>query len=181
MRNRLHIQYQQKYTFVYIWTYLPQYISIWAPAFQREMIMNTSTSFVKWMLKMPQRCVNNVETDTDAKKHTDTNTDSTHYDWDLHAADGESWRFSWSVCHLRRSGCLQVKSVEANSTINYQVKEWVHDWLVQWQEQENGHLGESHGMAWFGICFCLLSSVCLLSVFLHDLVFYRHDNTLQEC
>jgi len=36
-------------------------------------------------------------------------------------------------------------------------------------------------MAWYGFCFCLLSSVCFLSVFFYGLVFYGRDNALEEC
>jgi len=89
----------------------------------------SSATFVERKSTTPWRSVSNFD------------TGSTTHDWDREAAYENQRRSSWleqylrysstryrsrynrTVCHLRRSGWLEVKTVEADSTIDYRAQE----------------------------------------------------------
>jgi len=107
MEWRLRLQYLQRHTIAYVRTYLPSYNRLSAVAFERQMTIDISTSFVERKSTSPRRSVSSFE------------TDSTTHDGDWEPEYGDLWRSSWTVCHLRRSSWLEVKTVDADSAIDY--------------------------------------------------------------
>ena len=102
------------------------YNQLWAFAFKSE--TRILVSFVERKSTSPWRSISNF--DADSKTH----------DWDREGTyvkqQGSSWldlyfrysssmqyrsRYNRTVCHIRRSGWLEVMTVEADSTINYRV------------------------------------------------------------
>jgi len=128
----------------------------------------SSASFVERKSTSPRRCVSNFD------------TDSTTHDWDREAAYGNQQCSSWLEQYLRYSSSMQYRSrynglcVTFGGAVDWKSRqlkptaqsttEYRHWPMI---DASNGmcgsHFGGAQGMAWFG--FCLLSSICFLSVF----------------
>ena len=126
-----------------------------------ETTINTSTSFVEWQLTSAGRRVANSDTDTDSRSH----------DWDREAAYGNQQRSSCDhdttgLC-VTFGGAVDWNSRQSNPTAQSTTElrnrhmidacNGMSRRMVVWEELR----------AWHGLAsvFCLLSSVCFLSVF----------------
>ena len=75
-------------------------------------------------------------------------------------------------------GAVDWKSRQLKPTTQ-STTEFRHRPMIDASIGKSGRLGGAQGMAWFG--FCLLSSVCFLSVLFNGLVFDGRGNALEEC
>jgi len=154
----------------------PPYNRLWALAFKSETTINTSTLFVERKSTSPWRSVSYLDAPPYNRlcqfRHN-TETDSTTQDWDRETAYQNQWRFTWFELYLRYCCSMQYWSHTARLCVIFGgAVDWKSSPLkgrakstteLRKHERENGCLGGVQGMAWLG--FCLLSSVCFLSVF----------------
>ena len=71
-------------------------------------------------------------------------------------------QFIWSVCHLQRCSQLELKTVEADSTIENWSYTWTGNWHLLWNKWETGHSKWAQAIAcivyqlfWFSFCFSI--------------------------